>query len=174
MDAKLLRIEVYIGNATDSALEDVSVLLRPDQPVTAVAAANTVSGVTVALAFDLFVRPELLDATTGHRAAIPFSLLTTNIGYRVRCPRLPPKATLAVVMALARVIDIQRRANDPRSVLTVNFADGTSAQFGYPDRVEYAARSAAKSVHVEGEYTLSQDRSSVNTDVKVQDLANSH
>lgn len=101
-----------ISNGSEHAYSDLNVIVRPDQPVAAIA---HVTGPEVSFEPATIITPSimLLDGKN-EPLANPMVLAATEGGYRIRCERLPPKTTIRVLMALAT---IKQQVSTPQEIL---------------------------------------------------------
>jgi hypothetical protein len=96
-------LQVWINNPSENNYDDISPVIRPNDPIAAIAQATNVPDVSFEDKNGVSLRLTDINPTAGTKTAIPVVLLATDAGYRVRCPRLPAKTTIRVEIALADI-----------------------------------------------------------------------
>jgi hypothetical protein len=168
-----------IKNPSDRSYDDTSLLIRPTAPIAAIAQLKNVPNISFDDNNGLSTRLMDINPTAGKATAIPLILLATDAGYRMRCPHLPAKTTVEVVIALADIKwnppahpsqrSIEEVARDKDYVLRItNYDDFSSYWLGHPDGDVYAPRPRRSQwVKVEGEYNAALRRRSISQKVDV-------
>jgi hypothetical protein len=147
---------VEITNPTTKNYDDIAILLRPDFPIAAIAQSSNLSGVSFEDKLSSTVRLQL------GGEGIPKALVATDVGYRIRCERLPRKTTLKIEIAL---VDIKWNPDPKKSavegllakneLLRIYYMDHGYYWFGHPQFEDvFAPRPrASQTVKAEGDYT---------------------
>ena len=168
--AQFTELQVWLVNPTERNYDDLNVVIRPGSPIAAIAQLTAIPNVSF----------EDSHAATGrlisNATVIPLILLATDTGYRMRCPRLPAKTEIKVVIALADVKwnplppEDKQQASDKNYVLRVKREDDCSTYWfghaGVDD--DYTPRpTSSETIKIEGEYVAAQRTRSVSQKIKV-------
>jgi hypothetical protein len=170
-------LQVWIVNPTNRNYDNVSVIIRPTEPVAAIAQITNIPEVSFEDKNGQSVRLMDINPRAATAGAIPLVLLATNAGYRMRCSHLPAETTIRVVLALADVKwnpparpsqrPIEELARDKDYVLRVTFDDFSTYWYGHPDGDIYAPRPRPQWVKVEGKYDVALRTRSISQKVDV-------
>jgi hypothetical protein len=156
-------LEMRIINSTDHNYDDISLLIRPTEPITSIQQVVTnVPGVYFTDKNNFSVK--VADVKPFGRAlAIPLVLLATDTGYVMHCPRLPARTSIQVLIALADIKwspppappdrPIQDQVNDKDYVLRIKMDDFSTYWLGHADGNVYVGHPNPQWVKVDGEYT---------------------
>ena len=164
---RFAELRISIVNSINADYHDVDIVLRPDEPIAAIAQTTNVPNVVLSTARDIDVYPEFFEGATGQRRAIPLVLIASTSGYRIRCPVLHRKSRIEIILATAQVEDAPKSPQPPlgtynrEGVLRIDYSDGTSLWFGHGtdangriDDVYKSQRPTPKVVQVEGRYMI--------------------
>lgn len=164
-------IHVMIQNPSSLDYEDLDLLIRADQPITAVGQLSNLSSISVAPYGVPTVMPEFVDLATGRREAFPVSLLATTGGYRLRTDLLPRRTAIEMVMAAVTIPAMDRDVDSVDSVAKVTLASGESFWFapdGHSNRV-FGGKPKVSSVSVTGQYIADGRENSISVPLSVVD-----
>ena len=173
-------LDVDLTNPTDSAYQDLNIVLRPTSPVAAIAQVTDIADVSFEDKNSFSTHMLDLNLQTGVSKAIPLVLVATDAGYRVRCGRLPSHDDLKVVMALAdmkwptasnvpRGAPFEEQVRDMNYLFRVKFDDFSTYWLGYRDGDIYATRPRPTSTEwlkVDGDYTVGHRRRTISQKVQ--------
>ena len=169
-------LDVDITNPTDRAYEDIDLVIKPNNSIAAIAQSTAFSGVTFEDADSVAVG--LLDKNfdLGTSKAIPIVLLATDVGYRMRCLRLPARSTIKIVIALADVkwdphpeptVPLEKRVREPGYIMRIK-DDCATYWFGHKEGNVYAPRPTSTDwVKIEGDYLVLHRTRHVSTKIRV-------
>lgn len=150
-------------------LDDLDVLLQPDEPIAGIGQISSIPDVSFLINTTLSVPAlELLDRSTGKRQARLTTMLAFNRGYRIRCPRLPKGSSLQIVMAIARPTGAKGMAismSDGSTYWARTDADGVKGIEEY-----FSPKRLAKSMQIDGDYTVVGIRQHISMHVHVKDI----
>jgi hypothetical protein len=170
-------LNIDIENPKDRAYEDLNLLIRPNEAVAAIAQTSGISDVSFEDKNNLSFHVLDSNLDTGNSTAVPFELLATDAGYKVRCGRLGPHTHLKIVMAIADIkwdpspktpdIPIDQIVRDSREIIKYRFDDFSSYWFGHKEGDLYARRPSVKWMKVDGTYVLSHRRRTISKKITV-------
>jgi hypothetical protein len=149
-------LEVAIYNPTDRPYENLNIVIRPDDPVTAISQETNWPDVVFEDRDLMGAHLTEINNTTRASTVLPSVLVATDAGYRVRCSRLPNKATLKLVMALCDP-DTHRIKDGIGELLKMRMSDFSSYWFGPRDTTSFYTRpkpSGGATINIDGEYTV--------------------
>jgi hypothetical protein len=158
-------LQVRILNSSDRTYEDLRLLIRPIDPVAAIAQLTNVPGVSFEDKNGYSSRTMSIKPGETTANVVPLDLLATDAGYRMHCPRLPAGTFITIVLALAdvrwsptppqkspRPLDEQVREKD--YIQRIKFDDFSTYWFGYKDADVYTPRPNPNWVKIDGEYNV--------------------
>jgi hypothetical protein len=156
-------VQVWVNNQSATAYEDMDLVIRPSSAVAEIAQQTSVPDVSFEDKNGQDTHLLDLDLGTQKKSAIPVVLLATDAGYRIRCPHLPARTAIEIVIALADIRwdpppppldDIRTNKN---SILRIKYDDFSTYWYGYADSHVYATRPTSDEwMMVEGHYVGSQ------------------
>jgi hypothetical protein len=131
---------IVLTNPTDRVYRDIDLVIRPTEPVAAIAQISQLSDVSLEDKYGSIAHVYDLDPT-GVAKIIPLSVLATDAGYRVRCGRLPEHANLRLALALVdlkwdphpKISDPVEAARRSDYVLRIKKEDFSTYWLGHPD-----------------------------------------
>jgi hypothetical protein len=147
-------LQVWIDNPTERNYEDLNLVIRPLLPVAAIAQLTDVPNVSFEDG-----RGEV-GRLTEKSTVIPLVLLATDAGYRMRCPHLPARTEIKVVLAIAEVKwnpspPGSGKITDEDYVLRHKNDDFSTYWYGHTGADDYTPRiTSSEDVKIEGEYTV--------------------
>lgn len=153
---------VLIYNASTAAFADLNLVLRFDEPIVAIAQQSKIPDVTFETKSQADLRIMVKDPT-GKVIAVPsVTLLATDVGYRIRCPRLLGKSTIIITAALSDIVQerhpewkalpIEQQVKIKKMIWTITMSDGTKYWLGHMDGDVFSQRRPPAWLNVEGEY----------------------
>ncbi len=163
-------LDVIINNPSDGDYTDLNVIVKPDYPVAQIAQMGNLGGVSFEDTNGTTFRGTIENLQT--TLAISITLIATDAGYRIHCDRIPPQASLRLVMAL---VDIRQGSNPRNSAerqrmsqilneaeakdlflqQTLQQKDGSESHYWYgsvESRSQFDPRPRPKKLHVFGSY----------------------
>ena len=151
-------LRVSVENSSNRNYEDLDLLIQPTTPIAKIAQNTKVPNVSFAKVHET-PTTVLMDSKTNQTAAIPFVLLATDAGYKMRCPHLSAHEAIEIIIALASIHEthqnIAKLSDTPcprNAVLHGQYTDHTSDWFGYPDAEIYGPRPTTRYLEIDGEY----------------------
>jgi hypothetical protein len=168
-------LQVRILNPSDRAYEDLSLVIRPTEPVAAIAQLTNLPGVSFEEKNGFFSRTMSIEPGETKANAIRLDLLATDAGYRMHCGRLPAGAFITIVIALADIKWTPQKSKRPayENVHDKDFVqrhkmeDFSTYWLGYKDADVYAPRPNPWWVKVEGEYNVALRTRSISQKVDI-------
>ncbi len=174
---KFSELQLILNNPTSTRYEDVDFIVRPDQPIAAIAELTSIGGVHISEASPTSLTMGMLHGGTQKFEANPLVLIATDAGYRIRCDVLPPHEHVGIVMAIAN-IDMSKSQRDKMTdqsdmgihdrlyVTKISHGDGHASWFGNTDngrRIDdvYGEKRPVSTVYIEGQYTSGPRRRSI-------------
>ena len=167
---KYREVRVTITNNSNRNVEAIDLVVRPDQPVAAVAQVTNISDVSFTPNDPPVVEMQELE-TADRRTVMPTIPLATLRGYRVRCDALPRRSRLELVMA-AVTINETGDGSGADKVLRVNYNSGQAAWFAHPGHsgAVFALKPTVKEVFISGQYTVAEREHNVSRRLKTVDF----
>jgi len=165
-------VQLWIRNQSDVDYEDINILVRPAEPVVAIAQASSVPGVS-------FEDNDVSSMRwTNTKSVIPSDLLATDAGYRVRCPHLQANTTIALIIAVAEVKSnptktkgqpLENQFHDRDYVLKERFSkDFSTYWYGHRDGDVYLSTGHSQQwIVLDGAYTSLHRRRSILKTIEV-------
>jgi len=139
-------LTVILTNPTNRAYRDIDVVIRPTEPVAAIAQISKLSDVSLEDKNGFISHVYDVDPT-GVAKIVQLSVLATDAGYRVRCGNLPEHADLRLTMALVDLkwnpplypltTDPVAAARRSDYVLRIKYDDFSTYWLGHPDGEVY-------------------------------------
>jgi hypothetical protein len=169
-----LTIEIH-NSSSGMVYEDLDLVLKPDQPVAAIAQLSSIIDVSFDTKHALRVDPAFVEGATGNKKAIPLVLVATDAGYRIHCNRLPSRVPLTIIVAVADMI-WNPSPSKPREdfgvfeknyVLRIKMSDASSYWYGYPDAKIYTPRPLPRNLKIEGSYMAGHIQRTVTKDIAI-------
>jgi hypothetical protein len=155
-------VDVLFQNPSDSAYDDVSILLRPSTAVAGIGQLTNLPGISWDDKDGMIVRLMDIDLRTRRSSILPLKLLATDAGYTILCQHLPAKAPLTIVLALADIKwnpkppderPVQERARDNDFILRLKDDVFGTYWEGHPDADVWATRpTSGEWMKIEGTY----------------------
>ena len=167
-------LSVTLTNPTMRNYEDLDIVLMPDQPVAAIAQINGCSDITFEDQFRATAKQVIANFTKGTAQVNPLVLKATDAGYRIRCSRLPPKASIDLVLAIAAI-----RPNDPNAPadffsskywLRSKLANGSSYWYGHQEGDVYIRAARPQRIGIRATYTAAQRRRHASMELPISDM----
>jgi hypothetical protein len=169
-------LQVVIINVTDRSYDDIDLVIRPTEAVAAIAQLSNVPNVSFQDKNGQTFR--LMNRYRTETTAIPLDLVATDAGYRVRCPRLPAKSSIHIIMALADIKwnppterpqrSLKEQMLDKDFLLRVKYDDFSAYWIGHKNGDIYAPRPNPQWVWVEGEYTSALHTHSIAQKIEIE------
>jgi hypothetical protein len=170
-------LQVWINNPSENNYDDISPVIRPNDPIAAIAQATNVPDVSFEDKNGVSLRLTDINPTAGTKTAIPVVLLATDAGYRVRCPRLPAKTTIRVEIALADIKwnpsppndrPIEEKVRDINYIFRLKQDDFSTYWLGHAEANDYTPRPTSTDwARIEGEYKAAQRKRSISQKIQI-------
>jgi hypothetical protein len=168
-------LQVWIQNTSDRTYEDLSLVIRPTEPVAAIAQLTNLPNVSFEDKNGYSSRTMSIKPGETKASAIPLDLLATDAGYRMRCVRLPAGGLITIVIALADIKWSPEKSQHPAYenvrekdyVRRVKFDDFSTYWLGYKDGDVYALRPNPQWLKVDGEYNVALRTRSISQKVDI-------
>jgi hypothetical protein len=170
-------LNVDLENPTDKTYEDLNIVVRPTEAVAAIAQITSVPGVSIEDKYNFASNTLDVDSQSRTSKAVPLTLIATDAGYRVRCPRLTGHSVLKLVIALVDIkwnphrrpgVPYEQLVRDPDYKQRIKLDDFSSYWKGYKDGDNFATRpTSSEWIKVDGEYTVLYHRRSISEKIGV-------
>jgi hypothetical protein len=154
-------LEMRVINPSDHDYDDINLLIRPTEPIASIQQVVTnVSGVYFTDQHNLGEVKAADLKPFGRALAVPLTLLATDAGYVMHCPRLPGRTSIQILIALADIkwdpppdTTPEDWTTDKDYVLRVKMDDFSTYWYGHADGNVYVGHPNPQWIKVEGEYT---------------------
>jgi hypothetical protein len=173
-------LDVDLSNPTDKVYEDLDIVLRPTDPVAAIAQKSSFSDVVIEDKNEMAIHlmDVKWDQSGSSSKAIPIVLLATDSGYRMRCSHFPAHSTIKVVVALADIKwnpkpqgdtrPLDQVVNDPDYIIRVKNDDFSSYWMGHKGADVYTPRPTSTDwLKVEGTYVAVHRKRTISQKVQI-------
>ena len=156
-------LRLVIKNGSTRSYEDLNLLIKPTEPIAAVAQLTNVPNVSFSNGAGLSA--QVMRRSSDSSTMLPTTLLATDGGYRMRCPHFPAGESIEIVMAIAAVMDRPPESAGPTErnyTIRIKLSDYSSYWIGRADGDVYGPRpKTIQWVEIEGDYNAAQRSRSV-------------
>ena len=173
-------LDIDLQNPTDKVYEELDVVIRPTDPVAAIAQKSNFSDVSFEDKNELAIHLMDLewDQNGSTSKAIPLVLLATDSGYRMRCSHFPAHSTIKIVAALADIkwnpkppsglLSPGQQVKDPEYILRVKNDDFSSYWMGHQGADVYTPRPTSTDwLKIEGSYIAVHRKRTISQKVNI-------
>jgi hypothetical protein len=167
-------LDLVIRNETERAFKDINIVIRPDEPVAAIAQETSWPGVVFEDKND--VLNHIIEIKSGGAMkATPFVLRGTDAGYRVQVSRLPGNSDVKVVLALCDFDSNKLRLpmDNPNSLVKERWTDSSSYWLARPEAdvlMPLPQLSPSETMSIEGHYTAALRTRNVSIRIPVEGI----